>query len=431
MQFIFDEDSNLYEYDKEDKDFEFPTNIKQMGCLDDEVKIYMEDYVYTYLYQYARTNGGKEKIAALVGKHIEVNHQTMTIISGAIQGKNTIRENGVETFTKETWEHINKQMETYFKGLSIVGWMHTQPGFGAFLMSKDEIFHREHFKNPWQVLYTLDPVERLDAFFVHNSENTGLRPAKGYYIYYSKNENMQDYMMDNSLVKPKGSPEDMIRMEIQMDDSKKQKKEVTDKPAPEERMDAAKKIRRVLNQKIEEETIAKQKYTILAGVSGVLCLACIMMGANLIHNQTRIAKLESEVITVKTSYLNIAEEMSHTQAVFAAQNKQEPEKQEPAEQPQPVPEPAPAAEPAPTPEPTPEPAPTPEPVPAPVPDPQPEVQAKAGRINPEYYIIEEGDTLGYISQKFYGSTNMVSQIMAVNNMDNADKIVVGKKLILP
>ncbi|MBR6652042.1 MAG: hypothetical protein IKL30_02655, partial [Anaerotignum sp.] len=68
------------------------------------------------------------------------------VISGAIQGKGTVQENGVERFSEETWEYLGGQMERYFKGMSIVGWVHCQPGFGAFLMAKDENFHREYFK---------------------------------------------------------------------------------------------------------------------------------------------------------------------------------------------------------------------------------------------------------------------------------------------
>ena len=121
MQFIFNEDSNLYGYADGDREFEFPSNIKQMGCIDDRVKIYVEDYVYTYLYQYAKSGGGRERLGALAGRHMVVDEQDVIIISGAIQAKATLQDKGVETFTEETWEYINNQMEVYFKGLSLVG----------------------------------------------------------------------------------------------------------------------------------------------------------------------------------------------------------------------------------------------------------------------------------------------------------------------
>lgn len=416
MQFMFNEDSNLYGYENGDKEFEFPTNIKQMGCLDDEIKIYMEDYVYTYLYQYAKSNANQEKLAALVGKHMVVKNQQMIVISGAIQGKDTIKENGAETFTKDSWNYINNQMDIYFKGLSIVGWMHTQPGFGAFLMPKDEVFHKEFFKNPWQTLYVLDPQEKLDAFFIHSNNNAGMRAARGYFIYYSKNENMQDYMLNNSVVKPKLSEEEQRYYDRDCGIIA-QEQEMIEK---NERIDAAQKIRQVLNNKADEHTVAMKKYTVLAGVSGALCLCCIVMGASLLHSQNRIARLENEVVTVKTSYNTIAAEMSHTQAVFAAQNKeaeqttkkQEPEavkKQEEAAPSQPQVEPKSV----------------PEPVVKPV-----DTAPQASMDRP-IYVVKDGDTLGAISNQFYGSSAKVEEILKLNNMDNPNKLKIGQTLLMP
>ena len=90
MQYYFDGDSNLYEYETKDKPFSMPTKTKQMGSIENGVKIYMEDYVYTYLYQYGRSGGGREKLAVLVGRHYVVDGQDTLVVSGAIQGKATV-----------------------------------------------------------------------------------------------------------------------------------------------------------------------------------------------------------------------------------------------------------------------------------------------------------------------------------------------------
>ena len=201
MQYLFHDDNNLYSAAGEQDDVTLPSNIKQIGSIEEDIKIYVEDYVHTYLYQYARSGGNKEKLAALAGRHIVVEGKEVIIISGAIQAKDTKQQRGAESFTEDTWRYINGQMEVYFKGLSLLGWVHTQPGFGTFLMAKDETFHREHFKEPWQVLFVIDSLDKLDTFFIHNAEKTGLRPAKGYFIYYEKNQEMQEYMLDNSLVR--------------------------------------------------------------------------------------------------------------------------------------------------------------------------------------------------------------------------------------
>ena len=91
MRYYFDGDNNLYGRTQEGE-FSLPSKTKQMGSIENEVKIYMEDYVYTYLYQYGKSGGGKEKLAALVGRHYNVEGQETLIISGAIQGKGTMQE---------------------------------------------------------------------------------------------------------------------------------------------------------------------------------------------------------------------------------------------------------------------------------------------------------------------------------------------------
>lgn len=442
MQFIFNEDSNLYGYADGEDEFEFPSNIKQMGSIDDNIKIYMEDYVYTYLYQYAKSGGNKEKLAALVGRHMLVDGKQVIVISGAIQGKSTVQEKGVETFTQDTWNYINTQLSIYFRGLTLVGWVHTQPGFGAFLMARDEIFHKEYFKSPWQALFVIDPLDKMDTFFVHNYENTGMKPAKGYFIYYDKNENMQEYMLDNSLVRPKVSEEETPWEEETTDTQEKRR------PSPEERMDAAKKIRRVLKNRAEEaESQTKKRYSLLTGISTILCVVCFIMGISLMNNLDRIKRLETEVVTVKTSYTNIVERInqSDTAAAFAAQQvaQQQQEIQAPAQpevqapaQPEvqtPVQAEAEAQAPAPAQSEGQAPvqaeaqAPAQSEVQAPV---QQEVKEDNEEI-PAFYIIEEGDTLGHISEKFYHTGKMVSSIMEENGIEDPDKIIIGKKLILP
>lgn len=413
MQFFFNDDSNLYSAVGDEEEATLPSNIKQIGSIEEDIKIYVEDYVHTYLYQYARSGGNKEKLAALAGKRIEVEGKQAIIISGAIQAKDTKQQKGAESFTEDTWRYINGQMEVYFKGLSLVGWVHTQPGFGTFLMAKDEIFHREHFKQPWQVLFVIDSLDKLDTFFIHNVERTGLRPAKGYFIYYDKNQEMQEYMLDNSLVRPR----------LEKQESKEVVEEGGDKvverrrPTPEERMDAAKDIRRVLKKRAKEaEEENRSRLTMLAGVSSILCIACLFMGVSLLNNISRVRKLETEIATVQNSYYAMAEQLeeAQTQMVFAAQRAEQEqqerlrrEAEERAAQ-QKQEQERKAAE-------------------------EERKRAEEEEKNKVLatYVVEAGDSLGYISNKFYGTSAGIKDIMSANGISDGNKIICGQTLIIP
>ena len=389
MEYYFDGDSNLY--DKTEKEFSSPARVKQMGSIEGSVKIFVEDYVYTYLYQYGRSGGGREKLAALIGRHYVVNGQETVVISGAIQGKGTIQENGMERFSEETWEYIGGQMQTYFKGMSIVGWVHCQPGFGAFLMAKDESFHREYFREKWQVLFVLDTVDKLDTFYIYNEEGTSLRQARGYFIYYDKNREMQEYMLENSLVRPKeteGEKEQQERKRISAADGEEKAEERRRrKPTPEERMDAAKDIRRVLKKREAAAKQAKKEHDrLLAAVSCVLCVVCVSLGVAMMQSLDRLRTVETELMAMQTSYETLAEDFEgvKVQQVFAVQ--------------------------------------------------QAETQADTAESNTEKtkkYIVEGGDSLGYISRKFYGDNSGVTRIMDMNGLKDADMIYEGQVLWIP
>lgn len=82
-------------------------------------------------------------------------------------------EKGAElTFTHETWEHINKEMDTKHAGKKIVGWYHTHPGFGVFLSDRDEFIHKSFFDQPFQIALVYDPKTREQGVFAWEKGGT-------------------------------------------------------------------------------------------------------------------------------------------------------------------------------------------------------------------------------------------------------------------
>ena len=82
-------------------------------------------------------------------------------------------EKGAElTFTHETWEHINKEMDTKHEGKKIVGWYHTHPGFGVFLSDRDEFIHKSFFDQPFQIALVYDPKTREQGVFAWEKGGT-------------------------------------------------------------------------------------------------------------------------------------------------------------------------------------------------------------------------------------------------------------------
>ena len=351
----------------------FPTNVRQMGAVDDGLRIYMEDYVHTYLYQYARSSATGEKLAVLMGKTIVIDGQKTVFISGVVQAKFTEKLKGMETITSQSWKYISEEIEKYFVDLTIVGWMHSRPSFGAFVTSRDEAYHKKVFNGDSQLFFVVDPVDRMDRFYVLNEAGSALRPVKGYFVYYEKNVQMQEYMLANSLIQPKNTDED-----------------IEDEGIINEHLDAAGKIRAVLNSKqVEKVKRVKHKYAAFTCVSAVLCMICVFMSLSLANSVSRLNKLETEVVSVKQTVQEqkeetkaLAEDVSNYSpviTVMAAENSNKTEKKEEEK---------------------------------------------------KTYTIKEGDTLAGICRLFYGDDSKLEELIAINNISNPDVIYYGNEIIL-
>lgn len=407
-----------------DKNFVFPSNVKQIGGIDDNIKVYVEDFAYTYICQYARAEAYKEKLAVLVGEYIKLEGKNVVLISGVIQGKYAESVSGIETFTDESWEYIQSRKERYFKDLEIVGWLHTQPGNGTYVPEEDKHFHKENFTKPYQVLFVMDCTERMDAFFAWDNK-LGLKEVAGYFIYYDKNDSMQEYMLDNKLVKSRSY-------------SYKEEEE----QAPKE--DVVVTYRRHDKEK-KLENHQKRITNLLVGTSGMVVMLCFFMGLLLLQNAQRMNVLEQQLANVNKGYQVATDSKAHDSSdlapVFASQQdnvvqkQSEPSKEEesivkeqetkPSQESQVVKETEPSTEaiiqqtqPTPTAKVQQTQAPTTQPV-------------QTEKNTPQTYKVKSGDTLSGISINFYGTNKMVDSIMQYNNIKNADKVYEGMTLKLP
>jgi len=438
------------------RDFELPSNIRQIGAIADGLKVYMEDYVCTYLKQYADTGGHTEKLAFLIGKEMVIDGQRYVFISGAVQGKYSAPDEGGEVFTDKSCAYCEEQLKTYFPGLSVVGWMQSQPGFGAFLSPAAADYHMARFTEPCNVLFLLDPEERVNTFYAWDENLTGISEAGGYFIYYDKNPQMQSYMADNKLILPR-----VFEPSAQVKPTRVKRADTEAAPAYAEReRRPGGDNRKVVNM--------------LVSLSAVLVVVCFVMGAGLVQNDGRISAMEKELVSLNSTYAYLVSQLrtAGTEPVFAPQDSAsgpddgsaqgEDDLVQSADNPdsgtsQNTDDPAQAIDgvtdvdvpnadgnmagvtPAPVPTPTATPVPTVEPTPTPpaeptaTPEGEPTAATEPAVVMPEYeiYLVQQGDSLLQISEQLYGTANMVEEIMVLNDMTDPDKIFFGKELKIP
>ena len=92
--------------------------------------------------------------------------QPYLLVEHAIAGANANSASANVTFTAETWQHIQEEMDRDHAERRMVGWYHTHPGFGIFLSDMDRFICDNFFNLPWQAAFVYDPVGGDEGDFV-------------------------------------------------------------------------------------------------------------------------------------------------------------------------------------------------------------------------------------------------------------------------
>ena len=191
-------------YDASANCLKLPKNIRQVGRPGDKIKIYVEDYVITYVNQLAKMAGDKERLAVLLGQKCEDEKQEVLFVHGAIEAKDVVLEEEQAQFTSEIWTKLYEDIQNYFHDAQIVGWMVTRPGKLLGPTERIKKIHTQYFPGEDKVLYMVDPVNKEEAFFIYKDGE--LTRQEGYYIYYERNEDMQNYLVEHQETEGKQEP---------------------------------------------------------------------------------------------------------------------------------------------------------------------------------------------------------------------------------
>ena len=191
IEIICKDDSDKTTQDREDGNAFLPKNIRQVGRPRGRHRIYLEDYVYTYLRSEAKNH---EKCAAVfLGKSQVVKDIRYTFVSGVVECSAAVFQWENICLDESFWDYIYKEQKQFFSEMEIVGWVLGKAGQAMELTPAVEAAHRKYFAGRDKILMLLDILEGEELFFVY--EQGYLQKREGYYIYYEKNLAMQNYMI--------------------------------------------------------------------------------------------------------------------------------------------------------------------------------------------------------------------------------------------
>nr|WP_299319953.1 LysM peptidoglycan-binding domain-containing protein [uncultured Blautia sp.] len=270
-----------------------PKNIRQIGLAGENYRIYIEDYVYTFLHRAAQAKCQQEEdsgiLAVFLGENRWQSGTGYTFIRGALLADaGEIAEEHIE-ITQNMWQKIHEEQEKYFEGQEIVGWFLARQSLPMVVSELIGKVHRNQFGGE-KILMLMDTAEQEEAFFRY--ENNFLVRQSGYYIYYEKNTQMQNYMLEKN-------PE--IQEESQ--------ETVQD--------DAVRAFRSLIQKKKKEEPEETEEKTSVFSYAATACivLALAVVGVRFYRNYQVGQNIEGET---RTASADIMQETEITQIPAAS-----------------------------------------------------------------------------------------------------------------
>lgn len=190
----------IYNDDKEEKTTGFPVklprNFRQIGNGEDYRKVYIEDYVMTYIQKLWEQDGQEYQAGVLLGNCKKYGGETYLFISGAVRAKEIEREGSSLKFTDKVWTDLYEKIKQYFNELEIIGWFYARNDSAREIDAGLFKTHVDNFGGVDKVLFLIDKNEKEEEFYAY--ENGQLTGLTGYYVYYEKNEQMQEYMVEQA-----------------------------------------------------------------------------------------------------------------------------------------------------------------------------------------------------------------------------------------
>ncbi len=381
---------------------ELPKNVRQIGNVCDSSKIYIEDYVDTFLNQLCEKVDQDSIGAFLVGEIVKDKDDDYIYVYGAIRMQELIQK-GRDIFINEaTWKHACETCKQYFGDAEILGWFLTSNGQALETNHNLMKVHQKYFPREKSVFILKEAKDKEEKYFVYKFKD--LMEINGHYIYYEKNIEMQDYMIASR--KKNG----MSPIEIIEDG-------------------AAKSFRNVIRQKMTQ-TEQKSRSRYVYAFSTFLVLVVVVAGITMMNNYEKLQDIRNSISELEDAedaveaLGNIVSGQKDEETPTASDEPDETEQSEASDAPE-VPEGTDAPEEPDTTEVSEE-SETPE-----NPDVVDEPETPETPAGESVYIVQKGDTLASISQKEYGDLAHVNAICELNGLEDGNLIMIGQKLLLP
>lgn len=391
---------------KNETQYKMPKNIRQIGNAPDKKKIYIEDYVMTFLRKIAEPGNTTSRGAILLGEYFKDGETETLFISGAVEAQNLEFDVDQIKFDDHIWSKLYADINKYFENLSVVGWFLSRMGFSTDINDKITRLHLENFRGRDKVLFVMDSLECDDAFYV--CEKNRLIRQRGYYIYYVRNEPMQNYIISRKNMTTEDKNNAALRKDAEL----------------------VKNFQAMRGENQKKEKTGKNKSYVRYAVASFVAIFALSMGIVVsgsydkmkdIESTIRRMELENEDSGVQVFSNNNTEQSIYTKDIESSDSDKTTEETGNTTETGDTTESSGTTETA--------------------SETNTSEDAESGSTQAQQetivtdkskdYTIEEGDTLMSISLKMYNSPNYVDALMKANGIKEGDTIYPGEKITIP
>lgn len=390
----------------------FPRNFRQIGTPEGEKHIFIEDYVYTYLHP-AFLGMNERRVCILVGRTETHGKNTNIYVNGAFELPEIAYCGTAPVFQEKIRTEICSLIKRYFDGSTLLGWFYDEKGTAPCLTPELERILKNFFGGNNRLLLLSDSLEKEETLYIY--EDGAVHKKEGYYIYYERNQAMQEYM----IVSRKDTPQEVKPEEV--------------------RDEALKNYRELVLNRPKKNFQLPAFHSLVYGSGLLVVIAIIVVGISMFNNYEKMKKLETAVSVMEQKNDSSGTDPAldtETQTKLVIEDlagQVEPTEKENAENLQ-------VADNTAAPDNTTAPDNTVAPDNTAAPD-NTSDQAASASTQPQseaeiilqqgYYIVQPGDSMISISKKIYQDASHVADLCAANGIENVDNIKVGEKLILP
>ncbi len=390
---------------KNETQYKMPKNIRQIGNAPDKKKIYIEDYVMTFLRKIAEPGNTTSRGAILLGEYFKDGETETLFISGAVEAQNLEFDVDQIKFDDHIWSKLYADINKYFENLSVVGWFLSRMGFSTDINDKITRLHLENFRGRDKVLFVMDSLECDDAFYV--CEKNRLMRQRGYYIYYVRNEPMQNYIISRKNMTTEDKNNAALRKDAEL----------------------VKNFQAMRGENQKKEKTGKNKSYVRYAVASFVAIFALSMGIVVsgsydkmkdIESTIRRMELENEDSGVQVFSNSNTEQSIYTKDIEPSESDNTTEETGKTTETGDATDTSDATE-------TGSEINTSE-------DAEldsTQTQETIASDKSKDYTIEEGDTLMSISLKMYNSPNYVDALMKANGIKEGDTIYPGEKITIP